>query len=176
MRKEQEEFLYEKELRALSSAKIDYVVCGGAAVVMFGFTRMTIDLDLIVSLEKDNLSKLYDILSQLGYKARVPVKKDEFIQKEILAKLAKEKNMKVLSFYDPKDSFKTIDIGVNLPNTDEILKRKKFIKAGNFNIPIIFIDDLIKMKKDLARPKDIIDVENLKKIKQKQNEKKRQIR
>ena len=176
MRKEQEEFLYEKELRALSSAKIDYVVCGGAAVVMFGFTRMTIDLDLIVSLEKDNLSKLYDILSQLGYKARVPVKKDEFIQKEILAKLAKEKNMKVLSFYGPKDSFKTIDIGVNLPNIKEILKRKKFIKAGNFNIPIIFIDDLIKMKKDLARPKDIIDVENLKKIKQKQNEKKRQIR
>ena len=173
MRKEQEEFLYKKELRALSSAKIDYVVCGGAAVVMFGFTRMTIDLDLIVSLEKDNLSKLYDILSQLGYKTRVPVKKDEFIQKEILAKLAKEKNMKVLSFYDPKDSFKTIDIGVNLPNTDEILKRKKFIKAGNFNIPIIFIDDLIKMKEDLARPKDIIDVENLKIIKQKQNEKKR---
>ena len=173
MRKEQEEFLYEGELRALSAAKINYAVCGGAAVVMFGFTRMTIDLDLIVSLKKDNLSKLYDTLSQLGYKTRVPVGKDEFIQKEILAKLAKEKNMKVLSFYDPKDSFKTIDIGVNLPNTDEILKRKKFIKAGNFNIPIIFIDDLIKMKKDLARPKDIIDVENLKKIKQKQNEKKR---
>jgi len=176
MKKEQEEFLYEKELRALNAAKIDYVVCGGAAVVMFGFTRMTIDLDLIVSLENDNLSKLYDTLSSLGYKTRVPVKKDEFIQKEILSKLAKEKNMKVLSFYDPKDSFKTIDIGVNLPNIGEILKRKKFIKAGNFNIPIIFINDLIKMKEDLARPKDIIDVENLKKIKQKQNEKKRQIR
>ena len=173
MKREQEEFLYEGELRALSAAEIDYVVCGGAAVVMFGFTRMTIDLDLIVSLEKDNLSKLYDTLLRLGYKTRVPVKKDEFIQKEILAKLAKEKNMKVLSFYDPKDSFKTIDVGVNLPNIDNILKRKKFIKAGNFNIPIIFIDDLIKMKEDLARPKDIIDAENLKKIKQKQNEKKR---
>ncbi|MBI2449911.1 MAG: hypothetical protein HYV47_00040 [Candidatus Nealsonbacteria bacterium] len=171
MEKEKEEFLYEKELRALSAAKIDYVVCGGAAVVMFGFTRMTIDLDLIVSLEKDNLSNLYDTLLRLGYKTRVPVRKDEFIQKEILAKLAKEKNMKVLSFYDPKDVFKTIDIGVNLPNIDRILKRKKFIKAGNFKIPIIYIDDLIKMKEDLARPKDIIDVENLKKIKQKQNEK-----
>ena len=88
MKKEQEEFLYEKELRTLNTAKIDYVVCGGAAVVMFGFTRMTIDLDLIVSLEKDNLSKLYDTLLRLGYKTRVPVKKDEFIQKEILAKLA----------------------------------------------------------------------------------------
>ena len=33
--------------------------------------------------------------------------------------------------------------------------------------------DLIKMKAALVRPKDIIDVENLKKIKQKQNEKER---
>lgn len=173
MKKEREEFLYEKELRALSAAKIDYVVCGGAAVVMFGFSRLTVDLDLIVSLEKDNLSKLYDTLLQLGYKIRVPIQKDDFVRKEILAKLAKEKNMKVLSFYDPKDSFKTMDIVVNLPTIDKILKRKKFIKVGNFNIPIIFIDDLIKMKEDLARPKDIIDAENLKIIKQKQNEKER---
>ena len=173
MRKEQEEFLYEGELRALSAARIDYVVCGGAAVVMFGFSRLTIDLDLIVSLEKENLSKLYDTLLRLGYRTRVPIKKEEFIKRKVLARLAEEKNMKVLSFYDPKDSFKTIDIGVNLPGIGEILKRKEFIKVGNFDIPIIFIDDLIKMKEDLARPKDIIDVENLKIIKQKQNEKKR---
>lgn len=162
-----EEFLYQEVFEALNKAKINYLVCGGAAVVMLGFSRLTIDLDLIVSLEKENLSKLYDTLLQLGYRTRIPIKKDEFIQREILARLAKEKNMKVVSFYDPMDNFKTIDIGVNLPNIEEILKRRKFIKAGNLNIPIIFIDDLIKMKKDLARPKDIIDVENLKKIKQK---------
>lgn len=171
MGKKQEEILYEEEFRALNDAKIDYVVCGGAAVVMLGFSRLTIDLDLIVSLNKDNLSKLYDTLTRLGYRARIPIKKDEFVKREILAKLAEEKNMKVVSFYDPKDNFKTIDIGVNLPNIPHILKRKKIIKVRNLNIPVIHIDDLIKMKKDLARPKDIIDVENLKKIKQKQNEK-----
>jgi len=171
MRKGQDEILYEEEFRALNAAKIDYVVCGGAAVVMLGFSRLTIDLDLIVSLERKNLSKLYDTLLELGYRTRVPIKKDDFIRREILAGLAVEKNMKVVSFYHPKDSFKTIDICVNLPNIDEILKRKKFIKVGRLNIPIIFINDLIKMKEDLARPKDIIDVENLKKIKQKRNEK-----
>jgi len=171
MEKGRGEFLYEKELRALSMAKINYVVCGGAAVVMFGFARLTVDLDLIVSLERENLSKLYDTLSDLGYRTRIPIKKSGFIQKEILAKLAEEKNMKVVSFYDPKDNFKTIDIGVNLPDIDQILRGKKFVKARNFNIPIISIDDLIKMKEDLGRPKDIIDAENLKKIKQEKNEK-----
>ena len=169
----QEKFPYEEVFEALNKAEIDYVVCGGSAVVMFGFARLTIDLDLIVSLSKENLGKLYDVLLRLGYKARVPIKKAEFIQKEILARLGKEKNMKVISFYHPKDAFKTVDIGVNLSNISQILERKKFIKAANLIIPIIFIDDLIKMKTALARPKDIIDVENLKKIKQKQNEKKR---
>lgn len=173
MKRGQESIPYEEVFRALNKARVNYVVCGGAAVVMLGFARLTVDLDLIVSLDKENLSKLYDTLLQLGYKTRVPVKKDKFIQKEILTKLAKEKNMKVMSFYDPKDAFKTVDIGVNLPNILQILKRRKFVKAGNLNIPVIFIDDLIKMKKELARPKDIIDAENLKKIRQKQNEKRR---
>ncbi|MBI2041422.1 MAG: nucleotidyltransferase [Candidatus Nealsonbacteria bacterium] len=166
-----EEIPYEEVYRALNKARVDYVVCGGSAVVMFGFARLTIDLDLIVSLDEKNLEKLYDVLLKLGYKTRVPIKKNEFIRKETLARLAKEKNMKVMSFYDPKDAFKTVDVGVNLPNVSQILKRKKFIKAGRLKIPLIFMNDLIKMKAALARPKDIIDVENLKKIKQ--NEKKR---
>lgn len=162
---------YEEVFQALNKAKVDYLVCGGTAVVIFGFARLTVDLDLIVSLEKKNLSKLYDTLLDLGYRIRIPIKKSEFIQKEILAKLAKEKNMKVVSFYDPKDNFKAIDIGVNLPNIDQILRKKKFVKARNFNIPVISMNDLIKMKEDLGRPKDIIDAENLKKIKQEKNEK-----
>jgi len=170
MKSNQEEILYEEVFKALNKAKVNYVVCGGAAVVLFGFSRLTIDLDLIVSLEKENLNKLYDVLKQLDYISRAPIKKEEFIQKEKIEKLAKEKNMKVVSFYNLKDNFKVIDVGVNLPNTSEILKRKKIVKSGNLNIPIIFIDDLIKMKEDLARPKDIIDAENLKKIRQKQNE------
>jgi len=168
-----ENILYEEVFLALNKAKINYAVCGGAAVVMLGFARLTVDLDLIVSLEKANLNKLYDALLRLGYKTRVPIKKNEFIQRDILIKLAKEKNMKVMSFFHPKDAFKTVDIGVNLPNVAQILKRKKIIKTGNLNIPVIFIDDLIKMKAVLARPKDKIDVENLKIIKQRQNEKRK---
>ena len=171
---QRENIPYKEVFEALNKAKVNYVVCGGSAVVMLGFARLTVDLDLIVSLERENLSKLYDVLMRLGYKTRVSVKKDEFIQKEILIKLAKEKNMKVVSFYDPKDAFKTVDIGVDLPNSSQILKRKEVIKAGNLNIPAILIDDLIKMKRELARPKDMIDVENLKKIKQRQNEKRKQ--
>lgn len=83
--------------------------------------------------------------------------------------------MKVVSFYNTKDPFKIIDIGVNLPDIPKILKNKKYIKIKNISIPIIFIDDLIKMKKDLARPQDLIDVDNLNRIKRQEYEKKKKV-
>jgi len=156
---------YEEVYRELNKAKINYAVCGGAAVVLFGFARLTIDLDLIVGLEKKNLEKLYEVLIKLNYRLSIPIKKEDFIDKEKLQKLAREKNMKVVSFHNSKDPFKVVDIGVNLPRTSEILKKKKNIKVKNLYISTISINDLIKMKEDLARPKDLIDVENLKEIK-----------
>ncbi len=165
MKKDKEEILYEEVFKKLNKTKIDYAVCGGLAVIIYGYTRLTADLDLIVSLKKENLEKLYDALIEMGYKSQAPVKKEEFADKEILGKLAEEKNMKVVSFYNKNDPFKVIDIGVNLPRNQEILKRKKYIKINDFKIPVISINDLIKMKKELGRNRDIIDVENLKKIK-----------
>lgn len=163
------DIFYEEVFWALNKAKIDYVVCGGVAVILYGFARLTVDLDLIVGLEKENLEKVYDLLNKLNYKPKTPIKKEEFIDKEKLRKLAEEKNMKVVSFYNLKDPLKVVDICVNLPKISEILKRKGYIKVKNLTIPIISIDRLIEMKKTLARPQDLIDVENLKKIKKDYN-------
>lgn len=162
---EKEKFLYQEVFEALNKAKINYLVCGGAAVILLGSPRFTADLDLIVSLDRKNLENLYDTLIKLGYALKIPIKKEEFINKETLQKLAKEKNMKVVSFYNLKDPFEVIDIGVNLPGISEILKNKKSITVKNSDIPIISIDDLIKMKKDVARRQDLIDVDNLEEIK-----------
>lgn len=163
--KKEEEILYEEVFKKLNEEKIDYAVCGGLAVIIYGYTRLTADLDLIVDLKKKNLAKLYNVLVGMGYQSKIPIKKEEFINKETLEKLARKKNMKVVSFYDRNDPFKVIDVGVNLPQNKEILKRKKDIKIDGFSIPIVSIDDLIKMKENLGRARDIADVKNLKKIK-----------
>jgi hypothetical protein len=165
MKKAQDEILYEEVFRALNKAKVNYAVCGGLAVILYGYARLTLDLDLILDLSKNNLDKLFDVLIKLNYRAKMPIEREEFIQKQELKKLEQEKNMKVVSFYNLEDPMKVIDIGVNLPHITEILKRKKYIKLKNIKVPIISIGDLIKMKEDLGRPRDSIDVENLKKIK-----------
>ena len=165
MKNRQEIIPYEEVFRELNRAEINYAVCGGAAVVMFGFARLTVDLDLVVGLERENLEKLYESLFKLGYRFSMPIKKEDFLNRENLRKLALEKNMKVVSFHNLKDPFKVIDVGVNLPMVPQILKNRKIIRVKGLSIPMISLDDLIKTKKDLARPKDLIDVENLKKIK-----------
>ena len=47
-----ERFLYQEIFEALNKAKVNYLVCGGAAVILFGLPRFTADLDLIVSREQ----------------------------------------------------------------------------------------------------------------------------
>jgi hypothetical protein len=165
MKKDEDEILYEDVFRALNKAKINYAVCGGLAVILYGYARLTMDLDLILDLSKNNLGKLFDALIKLDYRIKIPISREYFICEKKLKGLEQTKNMKVVSFYHLKDSMKLIDIGVNLPCVAELLERKKYIKIKDINVPIISIDDLIKMKGDLARPRDLIDVENLKKIK-----------
>ncbi len=172
MAKRREIIPYGEVYRALNKAKIDYLVCGGTAVVMLGFSRVTVDLDLIAGLEKENLGKLYDVLTKLGYKLSIPIKKSDFIDKKKLKQLETEKSMKVVSFYHPNDPFKIIDIGVNLPNIGLILRNKQYIEVDDLLIPAIFVDDLIKMKEKLARPKDLIDAQNLREISKYEKQKK----
>ena len=163
----EEKVLYQEIFTALNKSKVNYAVCGGFAVIFYGYTRLTMDLDLIVSLEKNNLEKIWNVLIGLNYKPQIPIKKEEFVDKDTLNNFSKEKEMKVVSFYNTKEHFKVVDIGVNLPNIEKILDKKNNEKINGLRVPIIRINDLIKMKEDLARPRDIVDVENLKKISKK---------
>ena len=51
---------------ALNVAKIQYLVVGGLAVVLYGISRTTYDVDLAVHLTTDNLERLAKALKQLG--------------------------------------------------------------------------------------------------------------
>jgi len=59
MKLERENIFYEEVFLVFNKAEIDYLACGGVAVILYGFTRLTVDLDLIVNLEKEkNILKL----------------------------------------------------------------------------------------------------------------------
>ena len=157
--------LFEEIFRELNRRKIDYVVVGGVAVVLHGVVRLTADLDLMVHLKEKNLAKFVDVMNELGYKPKVPVKAESFIDPENRRMWIEEKNMRVFSFYHPKKGIMLIDIFVNEPMPyDKIRQNAVKMKMGNLLIPTVSIEDLVKLKEISGRPQDLADIDALKRL------------
>ena len=63
----------EELLNALNAEGVRYLVVGGVAVVLHGYTRATFDLDLVINLESSNLERALQVLASRGFRPRPPV-------------------------------------------------------------------------------------------------------
>jgi len=157
---------YLEVFSALKQYNVKYLLVGGVAVVLHGVLRLTADLDLIVQLEKENLSKFVEAMKILGYTAKVPANPTDLANPEIREEWIKNKNMKVFSFINEKVPYKLIDIFVNEPIPfDEAYARRQIVKAKDVEISVISFDDLISLKKMASRPQDLEDINMLEELK-----------
>lgn len=163
--------IYLDIVKALNKGKIKYAVAGGVAVVLHGFTRFTADLDLIVELSEKNLDKFFDIMRNLGYRPRVPVKKEEFIDRKKRQEWIDKKGMIVFSFFHLKDHLKIVDMFVTEPiKFSEIEKDIERIEVNKVKVCAISNRHLRRLKALASRPQDLIDISNLEEIERIRNE------
>lgn len=159
---------FEKVFKSLNKEKIKYLVVGGVAVNLHGYMRFTGDLDLLLLLEEENLKKMDKLMHKLGYSERLPVSVLSLSNKKQVKQWLEEKNMKAYSFTPPKNNPLQIDVIMEESlKYDKIVANKVHKRIDNTVIPVISIDDLIKMKRRANRPQDLVDLEaliNLKKI------------
>jgi len=166
---------YEDVFRELNKRKVRYLVVGGIAVNLYGVPRATMDLDLMVDTEGENLLKFVDALERMGYKPRVPVKATALADPAKRREWQKKKHMVVFSFYRPALPYQEVDIFLNNPiDFEEASKTRKFVVAEGIRIPLISLDNLIKLKRELSREQDLSDVEALEKVKRILKEKRRE--
>jgi len=145
------------------------MVAGGIAVNLYGIERATADIDIVVNLEKKNLSKFIRVAKKLGLKPKVPVTLDDFTDSEKRKSWIEDKGMLVFSLYDTKNPFFLIDIFVEVPfDFDEVYKQRKKIKFEDTIIPVVPIKTLIEMKEKSGRPQDRADVFYLKSFSKRQ--------
>ena len=158
---------YEEVFRALNRSRVKYVVAGGVAAVLHGAVRLTMDLDIIVDMSAQNIDKLFVTLESLGYLPRVPVTKDQFKDPKNRRDWMRKKNMKAFSFFHRTNPINTIDL--LLGNVAEYGKVKKVSKdvREDLHIPTVSLNELKKMKQKAGRPKDLLDLELIKKIEKK---------
>jgi len=165
---------YGEVFKALNKARVKYVVAGGVAVVLYGYMRYTKDLDLIVHLEEKNLNKLFDTLFQIGYSPKVPVTKEQFIDKKNRKKWQKDKGMIVFSFYHAKDPFKAIDMFIEEPIKFTSLYEKRVkVRDEGIVVPLISLDHLRILKQRAGRPHDLEDLFQLNAVRKFKNKKRK---
>lgn len=156
--------IYEEILRAFQKQKVKYILVGGIAVNLLGSLRSTADMDIILEMSDDNLRKAVTILKNNGYHLKQPVDPMGIVDKATREYWINKKHMKAFNFYK-ENGLKEVDIIIDTPvSFEEAKKDILWIKGGNISIPVVSINNLIKMKRNTGRSIDKLDIEELNKI------------
>jgi predicted nucleotidyltransferase len=149
-------------LNKLSENDFDFVLIGGFAAAAYGSTYVTHDLDICAVLTPENIEKLRTILSDLHPTHRMTPKKLSFI--ELPADLQGINNL-----YLQTDAG-VLDVMSNVIGVGEFLEVSKAaieIQIFGHKCKVISLNDLIKCKQTLKRPKDLLVAAELETIRQK---------
>ncbi|MCC6624184.1 MAG: hypothetical protein IT385_23235 [Deltaproteobacteria bacterium] len=153
---------FEVIFRALADAGVRYLTVGGVAVVLHGVPRFTADLDLVIELERDNLHRALGALASLGYRPRAPVALEDFADAAKRASWIATKGLTVLSLWSPRHPATEVDLFVQHPFVfADAYARALRADLGESAAWVVSRDDLVAMKKQAGRPKDLEDVRAL---------------
>jgi hypothetical protein len=157
--------LYQEILNEFQKLKVEYVLVGGIATNLHGFVRSTTDLDILVDMTDDNLKKVVSILKKRGYKVKQPVDPMGIADAKLRHDWIHHKNMRAFNFYK-EEELKEVDIIIESPVSYAQAKKNVVrFKIDHLTLPVISINDLIRMKTAAGRDQDQKDIEQLKKIK-----------
>ena len=142
---------FEKLLVALAQGGVDYAVVGGLAVILNGYPRVTVDVDILVSDTSENLHRLLDCLSGWGEGWARELKVEDFT--------AQEGAIRVMEDFD-------LDIFTRLggKSLEDFRPRLRHLDARGAQIHYLAPEDLILLKEGSWREKDQLDVAAMRKI------------
>jgi predicted nucleotidyltransferase len=151
----------------MNNAGIRYLVVGGVAVNLHGHRRFTSDVDILLALDTANLEKMTKIMHSMGYTERLHVALRELSDAAKVKKFLEEKHMTAYTFLSARRE--RIDVDVLAPDSlsyDSYEKNRVLLDIDDgVQVPVISINDLIKMKRNANRAKDIEDVQMLLELK-----------
>jgi len=149
-------------LRALNEADARYLIVGGLAVVAHGYVRYTADVDIVLELERENILRAMNALEAIGYQPLVPVKATDFADESLRRSWIEEKNMIVFQLRNPDRESTRLDIFVAEPfSFSHEYAAAYWQDVAGVRAPVLQLSELLRMKRDAGRARDLNDVEQL---------------
>jgi predicted nucleotidyltransferase len=142
----------ERIFRSLAERGVDYVLIGGIAVQTHGHVRMTNDVDLIPAPDPANLERLATALRALDARVLNPGSEDMAIDASMLPRAT-------IWQFATRDG--DIDVMHEVPDGapfDQLRERALRVRLGDVEVPVVSLDDLIRMKLARGRSIDLEDV------------------
>lgn len=140
------------------------MVVGGLATIAHGYSRLTGDIDLVISFAPENVRTVAAALRDVGYVPMVPVDIGQIGDEATRKSWIQDKGMIVLAFFDPKLPVLRVDLMVDPPIPFERLTGD-CVQRQIYGVPVTVCsrEHLIEMKEMAGRPQDLEDVTELKK-------------
>src|ERR1044072_3876588 len=143
---------------ALNNAGVQYLIVGGLAVNAHGFVRLTRDVDLLISLERENILRALSMLLQAGYRLAIPERPESFADTETRERWRREPHMVQLQLWPHQHQGTPIDIFVYepFPVAEEVAKMRPMERDPCGMAPIVSLQRLLEMKRVAGRAQDKI--------------------
>lgn len=151
-------------LERLDESGLEFVIVGGVAARLYGGSRVTHDVDVVPRIDADAWARAIDALWEAGGRPRIPEPRERVRDAGQVARWITEKGMLALSFRSP-DGYAEVDLLVGEAGRfDELERRATRVEIAGHVFQVAHIDDLIAMKRRAGRPHDLVDVEELQRI------------
>jgi predicted nucleotidyltransferase len=147
-------------LMLLYKYKVKYVIVGDEAVIYYGFARFTGDIDIFYENSEENVQKLFKTLNQF-WNGNIPGIKSikELSKKGVIFQFGLPPNrIDLINYID--------NVEFNEAWINKVVEKIK-IKNKSFCVYFIGLNELIKNKETVKRPKDIEDLKYLKMVQSK---------
>ena len=138
-------------VEALAEADVEYALCGGIAVAMYGHPRLTKDIDVLV--RPENLDAFLSAAATVGFtveRGRIPfglATENE----QIVYRVSKVSKHDLLA----------LDAILVGPPLEDVWGSRAEVEWQGRVVPIVSLEGLGKMKRRAARRQDLADLENL---------------
>jgi hypothetical protein len=160
-------------VESLEAEGVRYLIAGGLAVVAHGFVRLTVDVDIILDLSRDNVLRAVRAFGRVGYRPRAPVPFESFADPGERRRWVEEKGMRVFSLYSADSPLTEVDLFVQPPFADFEAALSRAVRMPireGLEAVFVGLDDLLALKRAAGRPKDLMDIENLERIHREEGE------
>ena len=127
-----------------------------------GVQRMTMNVDLVIALDANNVAKLANCASELGLYLNVLVRLEDLADAAKRDALFAEKNLIALSLISNTPATPTVDILIHHPlDFEQAFANKVLRDIAGTAVMLACIEDMIILKKAAGRAQDLSDITHL---------------